>query len=132
MKTGLVNTSYADDSPCCFLLPSEGTGGFFLVCSCRMLSVFLFLFMGHSSAFPLWSEGTGVALLAWRCLSAEQPCCCRHHGSTCVWGEGCWVLMLITQPCVIRWMAVTNLCVGSILIMENDYSFPSSVSSALF
>lgn len=118
MKTGFVSTS------------GEGIGAF-LVCSCSTLSVFLFLFVGQLSAFPLWSEDTGVALFA--CL--EIPECRTALLLLSLWqhvsgvGRG---MLGVDKPCVIQWMAVANLCVSSVLIMESNYSFPSFVSFALF
>jgi len=38
----------------------------------------------------------------------------------------------VDKPAVIQRMAVTDLCVSSVLITESSYSLPPPVSSALF
>ena len=87
--------------------------------------------MGQFSAFPLWSEGTGIVLVA--CLEILERRTALLLLSSWQHALGVGRGMLgIDKPRVIQWMAVTNLCVSSVLIMESDYSFPSSVSFAPF
>lgn len=82
------------------------------------------------SSFPLWSEalqfpGASLEILEHRtALLLLLP-------RLCVLGMGRG-MSSIEKHCVIQWMAVTNLCVSSILIIGCDYSFPSSVSSVPF
>lgn len=131
MKTVLVNTSCAEDNLCCFLPPREGIGAFFSLLLQHAVCISLPLWWVSFSAFSLWSEDTGVLLVA--CLEVSE---CR----TALLLLSSWQPMLgvgrgmlgIDKPCVIWGVAVTNLCVSSILIMKSDYSFPSSVSSAPF